>query len=510
MTNRIVTIIVEIVIVLCSFGLLASGCDEPLVCEGFICRSDADCPCGGQVCNTATNRCTVLLLDGEGPCASDHDCDESAPYCVDREDASWCSLVPLGNVGQVCTSAEDCVAGLDCFESKCLVPVDSACKRNVDCIPGRTCVPDDEGFHVCGLPNGRLGLCDDGDAEDCNASFACEDGLCLAKKNVSCQFDYECSSPLVCRPSDSTLAAADLCLPAANWAEACLMDGDCERGICTSFRWCTSKTVGTACERDADCSREHDLTCRPNAVGARVCNTIGSPGDDCDTHDDCLDGACSPHFDWCAGIDTPCKVQSDCLASAGVVCRPVTDAGELFCATPGLPGELCTSDEQCALGVCGNGRCLQVIGGTCNQLVPMCPPQAVCRATGQDAPTTCEYPAKLQELCLRSADCAANLVCEAARLLCVLPADTGDCYDKTDCAHGLVCFPDQICRVKSGLGESCGSPADGWDDDLCVAGLICGGLYVCQYAYTSPPGTPCHRKIECLPLLNCGGGFCTE
>ena len=489
--------------------VLAQSCGGEVDSRGFPCDGDSSCT-NGLLCNRATYTCTEALIEGSGPCLDSHACQDGL-LCVRRGDSSWCAGSALAPAKAPCGKDDECAGNLQCYDNACLYPEGAPCSEDAECRPGRTCVPDAGGLHVCALPNDLRGACDASPVtQDCQPGFTCQDGRCLGLDGQECSQDEDCAGGRACRPGTPASTSPTSCQAPGGPGDACGKNSDCaaDVGICTSFRWCTATEIGTPCLADQDCSASAGLTCRANAAGAAVCQPLGEPGQACDTSSDCAKGGCSPTWGWCAGIDTACSVNADCLAEAGYVCRPVSDQVQSYCALPGDEGETCASNDDCAGGDCGQGVCRTVLGGDCAQEDSLCPAGTVCRATDVGASTTCQYPAVNHEFCAGSGDCADPLRCSQGR--CLFPEGAGPCDQDLDCLFGLGCLVD-TCTKPGGIGHSCGAPDDGVFASQCIEPTLCGGNYVCIMPHSSDKGEACFDTVECLPLLLCNaGGVCSN
>ena len=141
-----------------------SGCDHGLSCLGSVCAygcaQQGDCPAqlsvGGMAqgvyCDPTTKSCKpngLAVGTGESgsPCASPSGCDaHHGLTCVNGQ----CGVMPPGKLGQACSDADPCVAGLGCFNMVCRSPCKSvtsgSCGAGMQCMP--VAGPDYQGLCI--------------------------------------------------------------------------------------------------------------------------------------------------------------------------------------------------------------------------------------------------------------------------------------------------------------------------------------------------------------------------
>lgn len=188
------------------------------------------------------------------------------------------------------------------------------------------------------------------------------------------------------------------------------------------------------------------------------------------------------------------------------------------CATPGLAGEVCTFDTDCAAGqglfcqlsasMAGFGQCaaLGAAGAACDDVV-RCAVGLLCVANRCEAlPTT--GAACLLGACASGSVCVANPSgwrCEALRA-------TGDPCEVGQCAPTDVCAAGRCrTRVLSEVGSPCVA------EQVCPRGTACVGLGESSLGACVGPlgeGVACRAHSDCSAELAClssdGGSVCAR
>ncbi len=146
---------------------------------------------------------------------------------------------------------------------------------------------------------------------------------------------------------------------------------------------------------------------------------------------------CSAQEVCCVGSLSSCTVNADCCA--GTLCHSST-SGQSYCDVP-APGDLCTSDAQCAPGneLCHHGACCLPVGSQCPS--SGCCDGMLCQETvAGGSEEACCVP--LRNACTQVKDC---------------------CTSGSTCAGGVCCFASGTMGCTSNLDCCTGSPG-------CVAG----------------------------------------
>lgn len=360
------------------------------------------------------------VLDPSGRCLVDGDClggeicrgrqcGSQPPVCVDDEDCPQDRFCPVA--GEACRFRptgcrvdDDCAAGFACAAGECVAP--GRCVDDAECVEGR-----------CLRPPGRCagpGACFE-DAQ-CAAGEVCRDGWCEVGVEVPC--------PGGC-------PAGSVCLPGEARCVECTADGQCGVG-----RYCD--LAGYRCAEGA-----RGRPCVPCGPGLPCGGGYGCPAD--------LGAVCLPR------CGAGCPAGTVCI---GEVCSP--DAPR-FCS-----GAACSTDGDCASGVCRSGYC------------------------------------EGRQVCAADADCAAAWSCIDAR--CV--PDAPGCRNPGDCPAGAVCLGGR-CAV----GRPAGVCARCTFNEECQSGLCIDfdrGERRCAVACGGgdcPEGTRCQSVDEGVALcLGVDGG----
>jgi hypothetical protein len=239
-------------------------------------------------------------------------------------------------------------------------------------------------------------------------------------------------------------------------------------------------------------------------------------GDECATHGDCSVGACADGVCCNASCDGPCE---SCLASekgfgldgqceplvAGAVDPLCTDEGPESCGMTGL----CAADGVCALypdgTSCGPESCSKGArsgascdgNGGCVQRSTSCEPYVCASATS------------CAESCAAHEDCAPDWYCAEAVCELKLPNESA-CTEDVECQSGICsqmvcasaagCVGDTLLEVTGGEQIDCTPYRCRSGDCLtrcesildCAPGLVCGADGVCK-----PPAPPATEEGGC-------------
>jgi len=170
--------------------------------------------------------------------------------------------------------------------------------------------------------------------------------------------------------------------------------------------------------------------------------------------------------------------------ASGLCARGLRCASDLICRVPRAPGELCSTDGDCASPLVCRSDC---------QLDPMCRNRCVVRPTSQSGlacgidtfscgeGTLCHMSTRREcgpsaGRCLSDLDCPVDEVCGRMgfQQCSPLPALGEYCGDRFQCRTGLACEPRSFtCVVAPGLGETCLGLEFGFQQ--CAPGLTCRG-----------------------------------
>jgi hypothetical protein len=111
------------------------------------------------------------------------------------------------------------------------------------------------------------------------------------------------------------------------------------------------------CEADDDCCAG---TYCDGPYGPSVCTPVSPNGSFCVTSRECVSGTCVENVcggrvPTCVAAGAACGPDTEACC-AGTRCREVV-AGPPTCQPPAADGEPCASPDECASGVCTDGRC---------------------------------------------------------------------------------------------------------------------------------------------------------
>jgi len=400
------------------------------------------------------------------------------------------------------------------------------------CEPGLTCFSDDAEEGTCRLS--EIG-------EWCDAGHACEEGLLCAIPTGSGAWSNQqgtCMGPVAVEghPCDAQLTVNPCAAPMAC---VCPYGKDCR---------CWDGTEGDICHQDQDCTDDMhcvEATGPGGAVDWPRC-TRGEVGDPCEDPTDC------DHQQPCQNVegvftcveslgeDVACD-EANLLqpCASWLVCNDALE--EPTCVEPGVQGQVCTEDEDCAaplrcipgLSICSAGApgnpcavhedcedeslCLEVQQKTrcvhhleakasCDPQDPYTPclPGLVCNS-GQPEPT-CVAPGMDGALCDIDKHCAGGWSCHTVLYQCFDGNDGDPCSLASHCAAGFTCVPE--------LGHC----YDGNTGDACLMDAHCAEGYHCDLdmaqCYAAEHGKPCDGAADCPGPLTCltleGEGICFE
>ncbi len=347
-------------------------------------------------------------------------------------------------------------------------------------------------------------------AAECSSDATCDDGVtctndvCVGGLCVSSAQDGQCDDDNPC--TDDTCDALLDCQYSTNSAS-------CDDGsACTTIDVCSNGTcVGSVppdCDDGNPCTDDTcvALTGCVNSNNASACDD----GQACTTSDTCNLGSCSGVPVDCTGLDDDCTL-GVCNVDTGT-CEPQSvNEGE-----PCDDGALCTTGDQCSLGVCA-GSAIDCSGlddtcavGVCNPTTGTCQPQPT-----NDGGT-----------CDDGNICSTNDVCAAGQCVgdaipgCQTCTTAADCVDANPCtdescpagtcvytANSAACDDGNACTTTDTCaGGMCvgGAPPDCTDGNDCTDDT-CDGLLGCQ---NTPNNDPCDDGNACTSSDTCAGGSC--
>jgi V8-like Glu-specific endopeptidase len=312
--------------------------------------------------------------------------------------------------------------------------------------------------------------------------------------------------------NDCNGEADEICTPIGG---ACTLDTECVGMSCRDTlvgRICTTPCdparPDIGCGDGFYCSRVAPNSCEGYCIPLRSAPTL--PVDaPCSADSECRTLYCADPGDGRRRCLTPCR-HDGAHCYAGEVCATVPGtcggcvAAEIVAGIPHGIGEPCTSDEQCASGVCfdddGSSYCSRACEGGC-------PSGFHCRG-GRCARGSL---GRIGDTCVTTEDCGEGTVCavRGSQRWC-----TTACADASTCGPGFECTDAgglSVCAPVLGLlGDTCS------DSTQCISGL-CASTSTCvrECSPSAPcgPGFECRRTADgatavCVRPSALGGGGC--
>jgi hypothetical protein len=170
------------------------------------------------------------------------------------------------------------------------------------------------------------------DGSACNnpvecASYACDNGRCVAPPPGYVEIDGDCSG-----------------------GDPCVGDATCDQGICVGNSLSCAKD-GQKCLVASDCCYDDCM----NGVCGYQSTSCTPTGDSCTSSSDCCSGDCGSSGTCttgssCGGNGSSCVANVEC-------CSGYCDSSSGSCATCSLgqSGTSCSSDTDCCSGICASG-----------------------------------------------------------------------------------------------------------------------------------------------------------
>jgi hypothetical protein len=224
---------------------------------------------------------------------------------------------------------------------------------------------------------------------------------------------------------------------------------DEQRGVLCLNSLCVNRACGAICQDQFHCTDFTGTACRNEPYSLIV---AGNPP----TTVSGSISTCTPEFSG----ETICRRTSDCAPDRVCSYRQTDNSVRTVCRTPnpsgGQPGDVCTSNADCAnnLCLCGTAPCPTGQSGFCSAM------------------------------CVSTADCAQGAVCSsvsipdlggAPRTVQACTRDPGSCGRHADCPVGKACIV-FMTTDRLGLETDCSNPGNpGYDN----TGATCGNDAAC-------------------------------
>lgn len=455
---------------------LCSG--VPVSCQ---CESDSDCKQyeDGNLCNG------TLYCDQSGvefQCKVDSDtvisCDALVDPCVKavcNPTNGACQALPA-NDGYACNDGDACTYSEVCANGNCVGG------QALNCNDGNDCT-DDSCDALVGCKHQPIGgECNDGNA--CTWPDVCADGNCVAGDPVDCDDQNvctvdSCNSGKGCVHTPSGGACED--------NNACTVGDHCQGGLCVP-----SKALD--CDDANICTND---SCEPATGCHHEFNTAPcSDGDICTTKDACQQGECV------GGKSMSCDDGNECTSDS---CNALV--GCVYTANAGPCDDLdpCTEEDSCSGGVCvGTVPKDCDDGNVCTD--DLCTPMAGCTHKNN------QHPCSDGNLCTSADVCAKGLCVPGPEVSCDdgNPCTDDACVPEQGCLHSAnsaPCDDENLCTLNdSCVGGKCKATAtlDCNDGNICTSDS-CDPDDGCQYAFNT---LPCTDGDACTLGDVCHDGGC--
>lgn len=530
------------------------ACDKGSCLSGTPLNCDDGLPCTVDSCDTATGDCLTTNQADDTPCPDDSACVVGslcqAGVCVGAtkncDDSNACtndSCDPLTGCvwtaldQQVCDDGNPCTIGDLCNQDTCQAGTPTTCANNNPCIVA-----------ICDTQTGECGeswestqgaTCDDGNP--CTLEDLCQEGACESGANTcGCETDAECTDqedgdlcngtlvcntdafPYTCQVDPTTVVS---CSPdndstcAVNTCKAA--DGSCDMSplneglACDDGDKCTGGDTCQAgqCESGdpVDCDDQNPCTddsCNPsqgcvhenNAAPCDADNSLCTPNDYCDA------GICQKDAAKTCPPGSTCSV-NQCQAETGN-CTPQPINSGKACED----GDLCTSADTCASGVCQGGATVD------------CDDDNLCTTDSCDSNSGCSSVANTLPCDADGDPCTVNDVCTdetcvaGAPLACAddgnpcsvesCDSQSGECVSDTTAKEDQSCSDDDtLCNYSKCKEGTCTFYELTCPNDDGCADAYCDPSKGCKQ---SPNQAPCDDSDACTTGDVCDNWNCTS
>ena len=230
---------------------------------------------------------------------------------------------------------------------------------------------------------------------DCNMTSYWNGVACVSRlaANISCSYDYQCRTPLVCIVNESSIGIfSDVCrCPVGSYyvnGSGCVV----------------SKNYTQTCVGSYQCYELAPLSCRYNDTGLSCLDSSVTPLPACDCSDyyyfDTTTNLCLPFLNRSNTCTSSCQCTPPYLCVAGKCdCYNFYSSINQTCVQYLAYGDQCTNNSQCSATPNALMTC---VSGTCG-----------CNSTGYWSGTQCQFTKNFRGICTTDANCYAGLTCQS-------------------------------------------------------------------------------------------------
>jgi hypothetical protein len=474
----------------------------------YLCLPDLlpDCVPYKEICDGLDNNCNgktdELFCDDGNPC-TDNICAPGGPPGGGGPNGDGCVAVPWV---KPCEDGDLCTLGDSCADGQCVTGEPKVCTDQLECT-----------LNGCALSGECTitlvqGACDDSSA--CTVGDQCKDGLCESGQALDCDDNNPCT--------DDTCNPLGGCNNVHN-------EGPCEDGnLCTPGDTCQLGACQGAppvdCDDNNPCTKTFcnpaEVTELSNGCTATFAKDVCDDGDPCTTGDVCAQGVCTSGDDLGCNDNQPCTddgcdEKGECLHKAKKVGDGCDDGdactGPDACIKGGKckgSQTSCNDSNPCTSDVCDpvTGKCLNVgVSGVA------CSDGDACTLGDKCQDGACETGSK--KLCDDGEACTQDN-CTGAAGACVFKPVTGACDDGDKCTNNDACSGG---KCAAGVATTCPAPGPcklvncAPQSGQCVVSTMVDSV-LCE------DGKPCTQADRCDagsckagPLLSCDdANVCTD
>jgi len=251
-------------------------------------------------------------------------------------------------------------------------------------------------------------------------------------------------------------------------------------------------------------------------TGKSNCNASSANSTCCGLGLYCLNGTCKAD-----NVGESCKKDSDCMGVGAP--GPFVGCSNGSCAQLSLPGDECSTNEDCFFGssTCVDSVCTGLGAGaqcTLNDTLKIaryaCGPGLYC--DNLKGKTTCQPQLAANATCTQTDVCADGNVCGAAAKKCIAPFQGGN---GTKCGSSAECNTDSFCRATDSVCASwnswtqtdCTNNSQCSDNQLCQCNQFTGEQFCMSLTHTVDTycGSYLQSALSCLSTNNCSYFYST-